>query len=135
MKTKQELEPNDARKMLDAAQALAESRGWGVSIAVVDDGGYLLGFRRLPGASKSSVRIALGKAKSCALTGRPTSFFEQMVASGRVGALSFPEVIPMTGGLPILKDKALLGGIAASGVASEFDEQIAKSGLLALGIY
>lgn len=41
----------------------------------------------------------------------------------------------MTGGLPIHKDEAVLGGIAASGVASEFDLQLAEAGLSVLGVH
>jgi glc operon protein GlcG len=134
MLTKQELELSDAEKMLDAAQVLAEANGWCVSIAVVDDGGFPLAFKRLPGATRSSIQIAFDKARSCALTGRPTSFFEEMVAKGRVGALSLSGVIPMAGGLPITKGKSLLGGIAASGVASEFDVQVSEAGIAAIDV-
>ena len=40
------LNQTDVKKILAAADAHAEKNNWGVSIAVVDDGGHLLGFTR-----------------------------------------------------------------------------------------
>lgn len=129
MRVKPELDLYEVDGMLAAAQDEALRNGWAVSIAVVDDGGHLLAFRRLPGASKSSAQIAIDKARCSAITCRPTSFFEDMVRAGRVGTSSLAGVIPMGGGLPALFGGQAVGGIAASGVKSEFDVQIAEAGL------
>jgi glc operon protein GlcG len=129
MRMKTELGLDEVDGMLAAAEQEALRNGWAVSIAVVDDGGYLLAFRRLAGASKSSAQIAIDKARSAAITRRPTRFFEDMLAAGRTGAASLAGVIPMVGGLPALFEGQVVGGIAVSGVKGEFDEQIAEAGL------
>lgn len=129
MRMKAELELSEVDGILAAAEAEALRNGWAVSIAVVDDGGYLLAFRRLAGASKSSTQIAIDKARSAAITRRPTRFFEDMLASGRTGVASLTGIIPMVGGLPALFDGQVVGAIAVSGVKGEFDEQIAEAGL------
>jgi glc operon protein GlcG len=49
-----------------------------------------------------------------------------------VEALAFPEFFPNQGGLPIKVNGQLLGGIAASGAASEIDEAIAQAAIDAL---
>lgn len=126
------LDESDIDPLLDAAIREAREHGWSVSIALVDEGGHLLAFRRMPGATPSSARIAIDKARSAALTRRPTRFFADMLANGQLGVASLHGVIPMTGGLPLLHNDQCLGGIAASGVKGEFDEQIAASGLAAL---
>lgn len=131
MRMKHELELSDAEKMLDAAEQEARSNGWPVSIAVVDQGGFLIAFRRLPDASRSSVQIAIDKARCSALFRRPTSFFEDMLSSGLAGTSSLANVVPMTGGLPILYQQDAVGGLAVSGVKSAFDIQIAQAGLSA----
>lgn len=132
MRMKAELELSEVDGMLAAAEDEALRNGWPVSIAIVDDGGYLLAFRRLAGASKSSTQIAIDKARSAAITRRPTRFFEDMLASGRTGAASLAGVIPMIGGLPALFDGQVVGAIAVSGVKGQFDEQIAAAGLTVL---
>ncbi|MFZ5957791.1 GlcG/HbpS family heme-binding protein [Pseudomonas knackmussii] len=126
------LETDEIQQMLDAATRKALENAWSVSIAVVDEGGHLLAFRRLPGASPSSARIAMDKARSAALTRRPTHFFADMLAAGELGTSSLRGVIPIGGGLPLLHGSHALGGIAASGVKSEFDVLIAAAGLDAL---
>ncbi|MGQ7814485.1 GlcG/HbpS family heme-binding protein [Metapseudomonas furukawaii] len=128
------LDGNDIDQMLNAATREALANGWAVSVALVDEGGHLLAFRRLPGASPSSARIAIDKARSAALTRRPTRFFADMLAAGELGAGSLHGVIPMGGGLPVLHGEHALGGIAASGVKSEFDVLIAAAGLAALSL-
>tara|TARA_R110000764_G_scaffold90881_1_gene173357 strand:- start:10567 stop:10992 length:426 start_codon:yes stop_codon:yes gene_type:complete len=134
MRLSHELELEEADLMLQAAHKAAVDNNWAVSVAVVDAGGHLIAFRRLSGATRSSVQIAIDKARSAALTGRPTSFFEDMVCSGKSGALALAGIVPMTGGLPIFYAQTLVGGIAASGVASAFDVQIAGAGLDALQV-
>lgn len=129
MRMKPELDLSDAEKMLDRAEQEARSNGWPVSIAVVDQGGFLIAFRRLPDASRSSVQIAIDKARCSALFRRPTSFFEDMLSSGIAGTSSLANVVPMTGGLPIVYQDDVLGGIAVSGVKSAFDVQLAQAGL------
>tara|TARA_Y100000780_G_scaffold230119_1_gene251473 strand:+ start:1432 stop:1839 length:408 start_codon:yes stop_codon:yes gene_type:complete len=132
MRLSHELEFADADLMLQAAHKVAVDNHWPVSIAVVDAGGHLLAFRRMPGATRSSVQIAIDKARCAALTARPTSFFEGMVSEGKTGVLSLAAIIPMTGGIPVFYAQMLVGGIAASGVASAFDAQIANAGFDAL---
>ena len=49
MRTKQCLTSADVKKMLAASEAEAVKNKWAVSIAIVDDGGFLLGFTRMDG--------------------------------------------------------------------------------------
>lgn len=128
------LDAQEITTLLDAAYAEAERNSWLVSIAVVDDGGHLLAFRRLPGATPSSAQIAIDKARSAALTRRPTRFFADMLSTGQPGAAFLHNVMPMPGGLPLMMEGQCLGGIAASGVRADFDEQIATAGSAALAL-
>ncbi|CFL99629.1 Domain of uncharacterised function (DUF336) [Bordetella pertussis] len=67
MKTKPVLVADDVKKILAAAEAHALANKWAVTIAVVDDGGHLLGQLRLDGAAPISARIAPAKAGTAAL--------------------------------------------------------------------
>ncbi|QXI26388.1 GlcG/HbpS family heme-binding protein [Pseudomonas vanderleydeniana] len=123
------LDRQQAEAMLDAAELEAQHNDWAVSIAVVDDGGYLLAFRRLQGASASSVQIAIDKARCSALTRRPTRFFAELINAGQLGVGTLPGIVAMVGGLPVVVAGQVVGAIAASGVKAEFDAQIASAGL------
>jgi glc operon protein GlcG len=117
-----------------AAAALAEARRnkWNVAIAVLDDGGHLLHFVRMDGATPANAAIALEKARTSALSRRPTDVWEQRIRDGRLAMLSMPGIVPIQGGLPIFVDGSCLGAVGVSGVQSHEDEQIAKAGIDAL---
>ena len=132
MKTKQVLTLEDTQKILAAAEAEATKNNWAVCIAVVDDGGHLLGFLRLDACAPSSVLIAQGKARSAALRRRPTKSDEDMVNNGRVSALSMPGVTFLEGGVPIVVDGDTVGAVGVSGVKSSDDALIAQAGIDAL---
>ena len=135
MKTKRVLELADAELVLMAAMGKATKESWKVSMAVVDEAGCLMTFRRLDGASVSSVQTAIDKARSAALTRRPTKFFEEMVAAGRVGAWMIHGVFPIEGGLPILVEGEVVGGVAVSGLKSQLDIILVEAGLQALAAH
>ena len=132
MKTKQTLTLQDTQKILAAAEAEAKKNNWAVCIAVVDDGGHLLGFLRLDACAPSSVLIAQAKAYSAALRRRPTKSDEDMVNNGRFSALSMPGITFLEGGVPILVEGETIGAVGVSGVKSSDDALIAEAGINAL---
>lgn len=132
MRTKRILDLVDAEVVLAAAVEKAKEENWKVSMAVVDEAGCLVAFRRLDGASVSSTQTAIDKARSAALTRRPTKFFEDMVTQGRSGASMIHGVFPIEGGLPIVVEDEVVGGFAVSGLKSELDIVLVEVGLRAL---
>ncbi len=131
MRQKPALTASDAQKMMAACRDEAIKNGWNVSIAIVDEGGYLLQFERLDGAGLTTAETAIEKARTAALSRGSTKALEDKVA-GRPSFLKLPQYVPVQGGLPIKIDSDCLGGIGVSGVASENDELIADAGLAAL---
>ena len=71
MKTKAVLTDADVSKILAASKAHANKNNWAVTIAIVDDGGHLLGLQRLDGAAAMSAHIAPAKAHTSARSDRP----------------------------------------------------------------
>ena len=119
----------DVKRLLAAAEGLRNK--WNVAIAVLDDGGHLLGFQRMDGATPANAEIAVRKGRSAAVSRRATRTWEERIAGGRMALLKMP-VLPVTGGLPILVDGECVGGIGVSGVQSHEDEQIAQAAIDAL---
>ena len=121
----------DCRRVSAAAEGAASRSQWNVAIAIVDDGGHLLHLVRMDGATPANAEIAVQKARTSALTRRPSKAWEDRVAAGRLVMLKMP-VLPVQGGLPILAEGVCVGGIGASGVQSHEDEQICQAGIEAL---
>ena len=133
MKTKPFLSHDDVVTLLNGARAEAQKNQWAVTIAVVDDGGHLLGHYRLDGAAPMSARMAPAKARTAALGRRETKVYEDMINNGRTAFLSAPDLDGMLeGGVPVLVDGHVVGAVGVSGVKSTEDAQIAKAGIAAL---
>jgi uncharacterized protein GlcG (DUF336 family) len=122
----------DARKAAVAAAAEAKKNKWTVAIAVVDDGGHLIYFERIDETQFGSIDIAIGKARTAASLKRPTKAIEDALNGGQYAILTFPNILPREGGLPIFADGKVVGAIGVSGGKSSEDAQVAKAGVDAL---
>ncbi len=135
MNTKPVLESSDVDTIITAAAAHAVANAWAVTIAVVDDGGHLLGLKRLDGAAALSAHIAPAKAHTSAMGRRESKVYEDVINGGRTSFLSAPLVQGMLeGGVPIVKNGQVLGAVGVSGVKSTEDAEVAKAGIAALGL-
>ena len=123
---------DDAKKVALAAETEAQANSWAVVIAVVDDGGHLLYLQRSHDTQFGSVDTAIMKANAAVAFKRPTKSSEDAVLSGRLIHLALPGVIPAEGGIPLLRDGIVVGGIGVSGVRSFQDGQVAQAGVAAL---
>ena len=132
MRSRPALTSSDVQKMMAACKAEADKNKWAVTIAIVDDSGAALLVERMDGAGPISAKVAMGKARTSALTRRPTKFWEDR-AKERPAFLTFPADVMFQGGLPVMHQGDCVGAIGVSGVQSHEDEQIAQAGVSALG--
>lgn len=121
-----------AKKMMAAAEAEANSNGWTVAIAIVDEAGDLIAFRKIDGTQAGSIDVAIGKARTAARLKRPTKDLEDAIAEGRSTLLAVDGIMPLEGGVPVVVDGEVIGAIGASGVTSQQDAQVAQAGVDAL---
>lgn len=120
-----------ALMILEAAVAKATTMGVPQCIAVVDDGGNLLAFLRMDGSKFLSIDTALCKAVT-AVSGRvPTggvpADVEMKLAIGTSGKLT-----NLKGGVPIIVDGMVIGGIGVGSGTGDQDLEVAKAGLVAI---
>lgn len=132
MRNRPTLTAADVQKMVAACKSEATRNKWDVSIAVVDDAGYLLYLERLDGAGPVTAEVATEKAMTSARTRRPSKFWEDRIKE-RPSFMKFPGVLPLQGGVPVMYQNECVGAIGVSGVQSHEDEQIANAGAAALG--
>ncbi|MGE4369186.1 MAG: heme-binding protein [Burkholderiaceae bacterium] len=135
MKTKPILSLENVKAILSAAEAHAVKNHWAVSIAVVDDGGHMLGMVRLDGAAPISAQIAPAKARTSALGQRESKSYEDIINQGRTAFLSAPGLEGLLeGGVPVVVDGQVIAAVGVSGVKSSEDVEIARAGIAALGL-
>ena len=119
-----------------AAVAHATAKGWKINVAVVDRGGNLMAFLRMPGAFIHSIDIAIDKAFTSASFGFPTKAWMGAIGHDEGMKLGFsaqPRLIVFGGGLPVGSGD-WLGGIGVSGASEAQDEECARAGLAAIGL-
>ena len=129
-----------AKVMADACEADQKASGYApINIAIVDDGGELVLFRRQNDAFLLSIDIAKKKAISSAGIPFPTRLVEELVygKDGKAGVIPglvhSKDIVAFAGGLPIkTKDGVLIGAIGVSGATADQDEQCASAAIKAV---
>ena len=131
---KKSLNLDGAKKAIAASIDYAKKNNApGGVIAVVDEGGNLMALERLDGTFAMGATISVGKARTAVLFKKPTRFFEELINKGRTAMTAVEGFTPLIGGIPIIIDNQVVGGIGVSGAASaNQDEELAIAGANAL---
>ena len=141
MITRQALKLNweGTNRILQAAIVKVQELGIPMSIAVVDEGGHLLGFVRTDEGKIHNIRVAQVKARAAASNRLPTgrvSSTGQPVNDHMAIALPLAAGTDMyltfAGGVPILVNGSCVGGVGVSGGTGEQDAEVARAGIAAL---
>lgn len=123
---------DQAKKLAAGAVAEARRNNWHVAIAIVDTHGFLKYYEMMDDTQTASAAIAIEKARTAAMFRRPTKMFEEGIAGGRLALLGMHAATPIEGGLPIVLNGKVAGGIGVSGLTSSQDAQVAQAGLESL---
>jgi len=125
-----------ALKLLDGVRAEAEARSLALAMCVVDAGGHVIATQRMDGAALGAMRLAEGKAYTAVLWGTRTGDFTESTQPG--GAdwgwnTTDDRIVVYAGGIPLVADGQLVGGLGASGGAADEDEACVVAAARALG--
>lgn len=133
MRTKQCLDLADARLLIAGAARRAAEIGVPMCIAITDEGGTLIAFERMDGGKVSSVTVAQDKAFTAAAARKATHDYNQACVPGNLafgihtafgGRLSV-----VGGGLPVMVDGEVVGGIGLSSGTPKQDMDCAQAGI------
>jgi len=120
-----------AKKIMAGAEAEAKKNSWNVCMVVLDSGGNIVMVQRMDGAQFGSIEVAREKAYSAVAFRRPTKAFDDALAQGgsNLRILRLPGASPLEGGIPIVVDGKLIGGVGVAGVQATQDAQIGRAGI------
>jgi len=129
-----------AKKMMATAIDRAQKDGIAIVVAIVDGGGHVLLLERMDGGRFHSVHSALAKAVCAASNRRSTGprgaqgqALDVQHALGLTLAAGPDRFTSMEGGYPVIVGGECIGGIGVAGGTFEFDEQVAKAAIEAIG--
>ncbi|WP_119698675.1 GlcG/HbpS family heme-binding protein [Microbacterium halotolerans] len=128
----------DARRIIVAGEAKADEIGQPMNIAVVDAGGNLVAHVRQDGAWIGSIEISMSKAwtskafdistKDLGDNAQPTQQFFGIHTTNAHGR----GVAIFAGGIPLIRDGAVVGAVGVSGGTGEQDQSVAEAAVAAL---
>jgi len=128
------LDAATASTIIAACEAYAVEHELQLTIAVFDEGANLQGLLRMDGAILASLDIAQWKGRTAANLGRTTGGLGE-AAIDRPAIYHVPGLATLQGGVPIRNAAGvLIGGVGASGAASDDDEACAMAGIEAAGL-
>ncbi|MDT5154268.1 MAG: hypothetical protein QOI01_6001 [Mycobacterium sp.] len=122
-----------ATRIVAAAHAEAARRSILVSAAVVDSGGHLVAFGRMDGAEIAGPVLAVDKAYTAVANRIATSELADLASPGGelfgLHANGGGRFVIFGGGVPIVVDGAIVGGVGVSGASAADDEACALAGI------
>ncbi|MGH8869824.1 MAG: GlcG/HbpS family heme-binding protein [Actinomycetes bacterium] len=131
MITIRRLDLADAQELLDAAAEKAREIGVPMCTAVADEAGNLLAFSRMDGGKVSSISIAIDKAFTAAAARNDTSFYGGVSRPGEaawgINQTNGGRFCVIGGGMPLVVEGVIVGGIGVSSGTAAQDEQVAES--------
>ncbi|MDF2810151.1 MAG: hypothetical protein K0S56_1182 [Microvirga sp.] len=132
MRKLQTIDAAEAGAVVDAAAARATEIGVPQNIAIVDEAGHLVAFRRMDGAKFISIEIALAKAFTAAGTRKATRDIAPVTIPGEPGFgiqnLLGGRFTTLAGGIPLKIGDVVVGAIGVSSGSTQEDHVVAQAG-------
>jgi glc operon protein GlcG len=130
----EKISSSEAQRLINHVVVEAEILSKSVAVAVSGPEGELIAFLRMDGASPAASLIAQNKAYTAARDRKSTrAMGEFMLGNDRPQAFWGDKGITgFGGGLPVIQNKKVIGGIGVSGLSEEDDERIADVAIKAV---
>ena len=127
------LDQQDCKVLIDGARAKAEELGVPMCIAITDESGNLLAFERMDGGKVTSITIAQDKSYTASAAKKATHDYNAVNVPGNLAFGIHTEVggrvSSVGGGLPVIVDGEVVGGIGLSSGTPAQDMECAQAGL------
>lgn len=127
-----ELSLEEAKKIVQDAEAKAKEIGVKMNIAVADVGGNLVAFERMDNAWMGSINIAQSKAFTAVAFNMTTEDLGKESQAGKslfgIHTTNNGKIVIFGGGIPLTRKSVLVGAIGVSGGAVPQDIEVAKAG-------
>jgi uncharacterized protein GlcG (DUF336 family) len=121
----------EAERIIAAAAERAQAIGVPQNIAVVDEAGHLVAFRRMDGAKFTSIEIAIAKAFTAAGARKDTRAIGPATQPGEPGFgiqnMHGGRFTTLPGGIPILVNDVVVGAVGVSSGSTAQDQDVAEA--------
>lgn len=125
--TQTSLSLSDAEKLLKAATEKAVGLEARVCVAVLDNAGQLLAFKRMDNAPVGCIDSAIKKGRAAVLYRTPTDKYMARANGQEPAIATLPGMVPLGGGVPVKAGNEVVGGVGVSGSANPNEVAIANA--------
>ncbi|CUK27471.1 hypothetical protein TA5114_03299 [Cognatishimia activa] len=133
MLTIKRLDINDAYTLIEGARAKANEIGVPMCIAITDEGGNLIAFERMDGGKVTSSIIAMDKSYTASGAKKATHDYGAVSQPGApaygINSAIGGRLMVVGGGLPVIVDGDVVGGIGISSGTPVQDQEVAQAGI------
>ncbi|RDE19373.1 heme-binding protein [Motiliproteus coralliicola] len=136
MKMMPKLTLSDAEIIMQACIRKAEEIEVDMDIAITDDGGHLILFKRMDNGRVTSIDISIGKSFTASAARKSTRAYGEVSVPGKpafgINTSNQGRFSIVPGGLPLFVDGQVVGGVGCSSGTPDQDELVAQAGVDAL---
>ncbi|MEP0942222.1 MAG: heme-binding protein [Rhizobiaceae bacterium] len=129
------LDIQDANLLIAGARAKAEEIGVPMCIAITDESGNLVAFERMDGGKITSINLAIDKSFTAIGIKKGTHALGEVNQPGQpahgISSALGGRMVVVAGGLPVLCDGEVVGGIGVSSGSPQQDLTVAEAGIQA----
>ncbi|MBU0644487.1 MAG: heme-binding protein [Alphaproteobacteria bacterium] len=133
MLTIKRLDIQDARVLIAGAREKSEEIGVPMCIAITDEGGNLIAFERMDGGKVTSSIIAIDKSYTASAAKKATHEYGAASQPGSpaygIGSAIGGRLMVVGGGLPVIVEGEVVGGIGVSSGTPDQDRAVAQAGI------
>ncbi|AJE46361.1 GlcG/HbpS family heme-binding protein [Celeribacter indicus] len=133
MRTIKSLDIQDARTLIAGARQKAAEIGVPMCIAITDEGGNLVAFERMDGGKVTSITIAIDKSFTASGAKKATHEYGTASQPGApaygIAAAIGGRLMVVGGGLPVIFEEEVIGGIGVSSGTPDQDRAVAQAGI------
>jgi len=127
------LSSDEAARLIAGAERKANELGIPMCIAICDDAGHLIAFKRMDGAKQLSIRLSDDKAHTSAISKRPTHEYNAENLPGElvfgIHTSSGGRFSTVGGGFPVIVEGEVVGAIGVSGGKASQDMECCEAAM------
>lgn len=133
MHTVTRLDIADARILIAGASAKAQDIGAPMCIAITDESGNLIAFERMDSGKVTSITIAIDKSFTASAAKKATHEYGAASQRGEpaygIASAIGGRLMVVGGGLPVIVNGEVVGGIGVSSGTATQDQEVAQAGI------
>jgi uncharacterized protein GlcG (DUF336 family) len=133
MLTINRLDIQDATTLIAGAREKASEIGVPMCIAVTDESGNLIAFERMDGGKITSINLAIDKSFTATGIQKSTQALGEVNQPGKpahgISSTLGGRMVAVGGGIPVLVNGEVVGGIGVSSGSPQQDHDVAQAGV------